>query len=93
MIREKELMKNIKQSVEKIYELMNYLDVTYDFDMIHNALLFFSGNKGFHVYIPAIVFGNWKPSIDLPSKHKALANKILKEGTFDPAIYEMEKDL
>lgn len=85
--REAAMMK----SVEKIYALVNYLETVYDFSITKNSMLFYSGMKGFHIYIPAIVFGGFQPEEDLPFKQKELAKKILIDQDYDQAIYDKNR--
>ena len=49
----------------------------------------FSGSKGFHIIIPAELFGRFIPSITLPALHSALAGALCKgyEEFIDKSIY------
>ncbi|MBN1396849.1 MAG: hypothetical protein JXA06_02345 [Bacteroidetes bacterium] len=49
----------------------------------------FSGNKGFHIEIPAELFGGFTPSVTLPVIHSALAGQLCKgyDEYLDQSIY------
>jgi hypothetical protein len=49
--------------------------------------IYFSGSKGFHVGIPAGLFG-WEPFVELPRAHRHLATGIAGDVQIDTAIYE-----
>ncbi len=49
--------------------------------------LFFSGAKGFHLLLPAALFG-WKPSPDMPKALKWLARELFDGIEIDPVIYD-----
>jgi hypothetical protein len=54
-----------------------------------DLFIYFSGRKGFHVALHAKIFGEFKPSIDLPEKIKSFA-RVLTGGMdcIDFSIYE-----
>jgi hypothetical protein len=52
--------------------------------------IYFSGCKGFHVGIPAALFG-WQPSVELPRIHKLMALEIAAGVAIDTAIYESNR--
>jgi len=58
-----------------------------DATLSEQLAIYFSGSKGFHVGIPANLFG-WEPSVDLPRIHKILAKDIAPDTPIDTAIYE-----
>jgi len=58
-----------------------------EYEVIPDCLgIFFSGSKGFHIEIPTFLFGNIKPSPNLPYIFKEIP-KILKIKYHDSTIY------
>ena len=51
----------------------------------------FSGSKGFHLGIPAAMFGGWKPSDELAGMQKALAKRIAGEAEIDDGVYDINR--
>lgn len=49
--------------------------------------LYYSGAKGFHLELPAALFGGFDPSIELHRGLKAAAKLILGDIPFDPSVY------
>jgi len=58
-----------------------------DHDLTGQLSIYFSGAKGFHIGVPADLFG-WEPSVDLPNVHKSLAKQIAGDIPIDSTIYE-----
>lgn len=63
-----------------------------DFDVDAAAIrIFFSGGKGFHIEIPAALFGGFAPSTAAPARIKRLAQALiaaLTVSTFDANVYD-----
>ena len=53
--------------------------------------VFFSGRKGYHIYLPAQFFGNWAPSDTLYKKLRTLALRLGEAHNIDPAIYDQKR--
>jgi len=53
--------------------------------------VYFSGAKGFHVYLPASLFGGFEPSANLPRLHAKLARRLAWPLKVDPSIYERQR--
>lgn len=49
--------------------------------------IYFSGNKGFHILIPAEMIG-YKPSKNMPDKFKGFVSELLPEVEIDLTIYD-----
>jgi hypothetical protein len=49
--------------------------------------LYYSGAKGFHLELPAALFGGFKPSTELHRQLKPAAKLILGDIPFDPSVY------
>lgn len=67
--------------------LVTHLATTWD---IEGVRCWFSGHKGFAIEIPAVYFGGFAPSPDLPTRMKRLVEKLI-DGSgveVDTAIYE-----
>lgn len=66
-------------------EIIGFLECNYSVPV--DALrIYFSGSKGFHIEIPSILFGDVKPSINLPNTFKSIANKF-NFSDIDTKIY------
>jgi hypothetical protein len=53
--------------------------------------VYFSGAKGFHVYLPASLFGGFEPSPRLPRLHAQLARYLADPLRIDASIYERNR--
>lgn len=63
-----------------------------DFGIPREAItVYFSGAKGFHVYLPASLFGGFEPSPTLPRLHAKLARRLAWPLKVDPSIYERQR--
>ena len=51
-------------------------------------VVYFSGRKGYHAYLPAQFFGDWRPSETLHKKIRALAERLGGEYNIDTSIYD-----
>jgi hypothetical protein len=63
----------------------------YDFDVPPEAIRgYFSGSKGFHVEIPAPLFGSPDPGEDVPDRMERFAASLIEdlEITIDTSVYE-----
>lgn len=49
--------------------------------------IYFSGKKGFHILIPATMFG-YAPSVDMPQVFRQMAQEIAQETKIDTAVYD-----
>jgi len=81
---------DLEEVQNQVVAFVNYLESNHD--IMHGYRLFFSGNKGFHVYLDAELFGNWTPSKALAGQLKELAQIVGGEfGGFDPSIYDRNR--
>ena len=55
------------------------------------VVIYFSGRKGYHVYLPAMFFGDWTPSETLHKKLKTLALRLANSHSPDPSIYDQSR--
>lgn len=68
------ITQNILRSIEANYEVdIRYIQVN------------FSGSKGFHIRIPAVLFGGFEPSPSLPQVHYKIAEEL--SDSIDLSIY------
>lgn len=88
-IHDEESYKKVKQdALTTISFIKTHLKVPKEY-----IRLYFSGNKGFHIIIPHVVFGI-QPCKDLNSKYKTIALEIKKHTlnqTIDTAIYDKKR--
>jgi len=77
---------NLEKARERAIELMLSLEALYETD----AIVYFSGNKGFHIGVPSEVFGA-KPSANLPQVFKRMAKLIASDIPVDYSIYEKNR--
>jgi len=77
---------NLEKARERAVELMVVLEVTYETE----AVIYFSGNKGFHIGVPSEVFGA-EPSAILPQVFKRMAGYIAGDTRIDYSIYEKNR--
>jgi len=54
-------------------------------------LVYFSGRKGYHVYLPSAFFGDWSPSDTLHKRLRTLALRLGDDYNIDPAIYDQRR--
>lgn len=77
---------NLEKSLEdtrKLYIKLLHYGLTAD-----HIQVYFSGGKGFHVAIPAELFGGFEPSNDLPYQIRDIAREIAGDfESFDTSIY------
>lgn len=83
---EKSMEENLADAQDDAKIYINRLMLEYNIPPAH-LRCFFSGMKGFHIGIPAEVFG-LKPSKELPSICKGLIEQIAGDLEHDPGIYD-----
>ena len=81
---------DLGRALEQVRNFLRVLEVTYEVD--DGPRCFFSGCKGFHVLLPAVLFGGWPPSSHLAGQLKEMA-KIMADGieTADLAVYDQNR--
>ena len=67
-------------------ELINGFEAIRD-----QIVVYFSGRKGYHVYLPAQFFGDWRPSENLHKQLRALALRLGESYNVDSAIYDQKR--
>ena len=85
-IEEPEKQEELKSILEDLRKLLRHIESEYSLDPRYIRINF-SGHKGFHIRIPAVLFGGFIPSKDLPSQIKSLVKELLGRMKFDPKIY------
>ena len=55
------------------------------------VIVYFSGRKGYHVYLPATWFGDWRPGDNLHKQLRALALRLGTDYNIAPAIYDQKR--
>lgn len=68
-------------------ELINVLKIDYEYAVNH---VYFSGAKGFHILIPSVAFGGFKPSKNLPRIFKGIAQDLSDDLPVDN-IYDINR--
>lgn len=81
--------KDLPQAHQKTKSCLLFLETELGVHLKH-VQVFFSGAKGFHIYLPAELFG-FKPSPLLPKIHKLIASELFSIFDIDPAIYEINR--
>jgi hypothetical protein len=79
--------KKLDLAYGKTKEAIELLRVNYDVDAVY---LYFSGCKGFHILLPAELFGGFYPSQSLPACFKLMVKEML-EKYCDLSIYEINR--
>lgn len=76
-----------ERSLYSCRDLLQFLEQTYDVP-IEAIRIYFSGSKGFHLEIPTVLFGNIKPSTNLPTIYKTI---VISFGfnDIDTSIYHL----
>ncbi|HHV62350.1 MAG TPA: AAA family ATPase [Firmicutes bacterium] len=77
---------SLEAALDKARNVLNQLLVNYEVNL-EELWIFFSGKKGFHILIPADMFG-FEPSPLLPRVFKAMASRIVQGVQIDPTIYD-----
>ncbi|MGE5497407.1 MAG: primase C-terminal domain-containing protein [Syntrophothermus sp.] len=77
LTKDHERVKSLLKSIESNYEVdLRYLSVN------------FSGSKGFHIRIPAELFGGFDAGVNLPTAVKNIALKITEGFIIDKSVYD-----
>jgi Primase C terminal 1 (PriCT-1) len=78
--------KNLDDALNDCRFLIDYLEQTWEISP-KNLRVYFSGSKGFHLYVPKQLFG-WQPSPQLPLIIRGIAKKLIDENIeTDMSIY------
>ena len=79
-------------ALSDLRKFLSFLRALYNLN-IEQTLIYFSGNKGFHILLPAELFGGWKPSESLPLKIRDLAFTLENESKIeiDRNIYDVNR--
>ena len=75
-------------SWQQTKQFIELLRIDYEFEPLH---LFFSGSKGFHIYLPTVAFGNIVPSEDLNKIAKKICFDIADDIVLDGKIYDKNR--
>jgi len=73
---------DLNSAYDKTKYFIELLNIDFEFTVQH---IFFSGSKGFHLYLPSVSFNNFTPSEELP--------RIFKDIVVDICGKEVEVDL
>jgi len=85
-IEEEQKQEDLVNLLENLRTLLRSIESKYELDLKHIRINF-SGKKGFHIRIPAILFGGFTPSENLPSQLKAIALELTQGMRIDTSIY------
>lgn len=85
-IEEENNQEDLIKLLEDLRKLLKSIESKYDLDLKHIRINF-SGKKGFHIRIPAVLFGGFTPSENLPSQLKAIALELTQGMRLDTSIY------
>lgn len=78
---------NLENAQRDALALIKTLVHVYEVDM-SSIVIFFSGNKGFHIYLPIELLGNITPSNDFADRYKKFIDHVAgKFKTSDLSIY------
>lgn len=72
---------------------LSYLKVVFDINIDNSCLIFFSGNKGAHIIVPAEILGV-EPSISLNEVYKTISEALynfIDNKTLDLRIYDKKR--
>ena len=75
-------------SWEQTRQFIETLRIDFEFEPLH---IFFSGHKGFHIYLPAVAFSNMVPSEKLNRIAKNIVFDIADGLDLDPSIYDKNR--
>lgn len=80
---------DLQEALDKLRDLVTTLEVRHDVN-VNELWYFFSGSKGFHLYIPSVMFGA-VPSTDIAVYYKRFAQDLLKPMglAYDSTIYDI----
>ena len=76
-----------EDSLDQVRGLLKKWEAVYDLDLRHIRVNF-SGSKGFHIRIPAELFGGFEPSEELPAIHKQIALDLTEGVKIDESVYK-----
>ena len=76
-----------EDSLDQVQGLLKKWEAVYDLDLRHIRINF-SGSKGFHIRIPAELFGGFEPSEELPAIHKQIALDLTEGVKIDESVYK-----
>jgi len=80
---------DLSNAYEKAKVILNILEFDFDFSARH---IFFSGSKGFHIYLPSVSFGTFQPSEHLPKIFRDIVLDIVgKEIEVDTKNYDINR--
>ena len=79
--------KDLGEAHRMTSEIIDILAADFDIEVRY---LFFSGAKGFHILLPSRMFGNVKPSMNLPKILKGVAADLMPEY-YDSTIYDINR--
>ena len=85
-IEKENKQEDLVKLLEDLRNLLKSIESRYDLDLKHFRINF-SGKKGFHIRIPAVLFGGFTPSDKLPAQLKAIAAEITTGMKLDTSIY------
>lgn len=85
-IEEEKKQEDLVNLLENLRKLLRTIQSKYELDLKHIRINF-SGRKGFHIRIPAVLFGGFAPSENLPSQLKAIALELTEGMQIDTSIY------
>lgn len=78
---------DLEAVLKSVRKFLGELEAVYEVDL-SVIRVNFSGKKGFHVLLPAALFGGWKASEGLADHLKRVALKIGEPFQCDPSIYD-----
>lgn len=82
-----------EEAKEDAIRALSYLKIIFNINTEKECYIYYSGNKGFHIIVPTIVF-NIKPNAKLNVIFKSIARKIntfLKNDSLDLRIYDSKR--
>ncbi len=85
-IEEEKRQEDLLQLKEDIKRFLLYLQQVYEVELSHLQYRF-SGCKGFHIIIPAILFGGFDASETLPDQIRNIVIKLTEGWRIDTSIY------
>ncbi|HOJ06770.1 MAG: hypothetical protein HND40_00195 [Ignavibacteriota bacterium] len=77
---------DLESAKTELSKVLRRIELEYDIDL-RWLRINFSGSKGFHVFIPAELFGGFEASEELPEQLKAIGKKLTEGIEFDFSFY------
>lgn len=77
---------NLEKAHESAKAVLEKLLINYEINL-DELRIYFSGAKGFHLLIPATMFG-YGPSVEMPQAFRQVALEITQEIKIDTAVYD-----